>query len=378
MAKNMLYTDYYNKKKDKEQPSKINTLLDQFSQLSRSPTATNAAATEIDNSVPPTTPANLLTTTATAPKEAPDAFSKYWEQPVVGKMPLDQFVRLAGMAGHALDPEGFGGRLGKDLSAMGAEAYGERTRREYESPNKLLQRQLLTAQINKIKAEQPGKWEAYSKWATTQGISPDEQLRKFTELTSTKESKLSAYKTFYSSQKAAGKTDAEIDIAWTKRQEKLAKAKQKGDKTLVKVRTPEGKTTYVPRSEAVGKEAPVSGEVPTSKQLADAEELVTRTKTDPDLAPQIDLINKYSNKDYVWEWKEVVTEPKQLLGYDIPGTGSTEGEWTKVPKKTETELETEASEQPPKGAKTGTYKGIKAYTLDEKTFYNRETGEVIK
>ena len=94
----------------------------------------------------PATPTNLLTASSSAPG-APDKFQQYWSQPVMGNMPLDQFVRLAGMASHAIDPTGPGGRLGKDLSAMGGEAYKERSRREYEGPNRLLQQQIAKATL---------------------------------------------------------------------------------------------------------------------------------------------------------------------------------------------------------------------------------------
>jgi len=223
MQKNVLYN---RKKKDPmefstpknvlyQEPFKIKESLGLTEEATPTATSTQPA------SIPETPPNNLLS----LPK---DSFSQYWKQPV-GKtqVPLDQFVRLAGMAAHALDPEGFGGRLGKDLSTMGAEAYGERAKREYESPNQLLRQQLLTAQIEKIKAEQPGKWEAWNRSPEAQALDPLERVRKFTEATTTaKDPTLSAYKTFYSSQKAAGKSDAEIDTEWTKRQKDLAKERK--------------------------------------------------------------------------------------------------------------------------------------------------------
>ena len=154
MAKNLLF-DIYNKKKDTEQPFKLDTSLEP----TVSPEVTN------------TQPVNALT--------------KYWGQPVVGNLPLDQFVTLAGTTAHALDPTGFGGRLGKDIASMGSAAYGERMKREYETPNKLLQRQLLTAQINKIRAEQPGKWEAMLRYGLSQGMDVPEILDLYTKKTTT-------------------------------------------------------------------------------------------------------------------------------------------------------------------------------------------------
>jgi hypothetical protein len=58
-------------------------------------------------------------------------------------MPLDQFVKVAGLAAKYLDPKN---PIANDLIKMGGEAYNERARREYESPNVLLERRLHSAQ----------------------------------------------------------------------------------------------------------------------------------------------------------------------------------------------------------------------------------------
>jgi hypothetical protein len=76
-----------------------------------------------------------------------DSVSEYWGQPVVGKLPLDQFVRMAGMASNALAPDTPMGRLGAGAAQMAQEGYATRIKREYDAPNELLRRRLATAQV---------------------------------------------------------------------------------------------------------------------------------------------------------------------------------------------------------------------------------------
>jgi len=82
-----------------------------------------------------------------------DAVSEYWGQPVVGKLPLDQFVRMAGMASNALAPDTPMGRLGAGAAQMAQEGYETRIKREYEAPNELLRRRLATAQVTGAEGE---------------------------------------------------------------------------------------------------------------------------------------------------------------------------------------------------------------------------------
>ncbi len=116
---------------------------------------------------------------AASPTEAlpPDNYSTYWGQKVFGNMPLDQFVRIAGMAGHAFAPDEPMGRLGAGLYQMGTEAAHERMRREYEGPNELLRRQLVRAQLRRANAETdklenavPTEWESFYNSALKAGI----------------------------------------------------------------------------------------------------------------------------------------------------------------------------------------------------------------
>jgi hypothetical protein len=135
----------------------------------------------------------LLTASSAAPvtpgAEAPpkDAFQQYWGQPV-GKthLPLDQFVRLAGMAAHAINPRESAGILGKDLAEMGKEAYGERARREYETPNMLLKRRLTEAQIKQAEQKDvPTEWAAYLKYGDEQGWPREKTVANFKKLSRT-------------------------------------------------------------------------------------------------------------------------------------------------------------------------------------------------
>ena len=112
-------------------------------------------------------------------------FERYWGQPVGSKkfnVPLDQFVRLAGMTAHALAPDEFGGRLGKGLSKMGHEASVERARRERETPNELLRQRLANAQLKKLEEEAPKAWDIIYKDVINRGGTPTQALQIFEEI----------------------------------------------------------------------------------------------------------------------------------------------------------------------------------------------------
>jgi len=84
--------------------------------------------------------------TTTPPYTPQTEYEKYWKTPVGTSkynMPLDQFVRIAGLAAKYFDPQN---PVANDLIRMGGEAYKERARREYEGPNVLLERRLRSAQ----------------------------------------------------------------------------------------------------------------------------------------------------------------------------------------------------------------------------------------
>jgi hypothetical protein len=123
------------------------------------PVITDITAPPITPSVPSVIP-NLLTKTTSAPQtvrsEQSDQFVDYWKQPVGSSkfnIPLDQFVRLAGMTAGAFDPNGPAGRLGNQLSQMGHEASTERARREYEAPNRLLAIKMAQAKTVEVENE---------------------------------------------------------------------------------------------------------------------------------------------------------------------------------------------------------------------------------
>jgi len=113
-------------------------------------------------------PDQAAPTTAPVPEKSANSLLDYWKKPVIGNLPLDQFVQLAGTAAHAIAPREWSGRLGAGLAQMGGAAYGERVRREREEPTNILRRRLLEAQIaeteKKIGEEKiPTTWEAYYK-----------------------------------------------------------------------------------------------------------------------------------------------------------------------------------------------------------------------
>jgi hypothetical protein len=104
-------------------------------------------------------------TAATPPYTPQTEYEKYWKTPVGTEkynMPLDQFVKVAGLAAKYLDPKN---PIANDLIKMGGDAYAERAKREYESPNVLLQRQVHQVQLDKLKSESGllPPWETYKK-----------------------------------------------------------------------------------------------------------------------------------------------------------------------------------------------------------------------
>jgi len=107
------------------------------------------------------------TAPATAPQKPADKFSDYWKTPVVGKMPLDRFVQMAGMISASLDPDSPMGRMGGSLFQMGGLAAAERARREEKEadrqlglPEEALRMRLLSAQVGE--AEKPKRWKEFS------------------------------------------------------------------------------------------------------------------------------------------------------------------------------------------------------------------------
>jgi hypothetical protein len=104
--------------------------------------------------------------------EIPDrSFENYWGQKVgQTNIPLDQFVRLAGMAAHAFAPDEASGRLGQGLAEMGKESYQERIKRAQDTPNELLKRQLLRAQIGQAERKDPAtEWQDFKEAAVKAG-----------------------------------------------------------------------------------------------------------------------------------------------------------------------------------------------------------------
>lgn len=120
----------------------------------------------VDPDLPETPQKNALLGIEPAVKKPTNSLLDYWKQPVIGKMPLDQFVQIAGALSSAIAPQEPMGRVGNVLSQMGGAAYAERVKREGEEPENVLRRRLLGAQITEaekkageVKIPQP--WEAY-------------------------------------------------------------------------------------------------------------------------------------------------------------------------------------------------------------------------
>lgn len=140
--------------------------------------------TQITQSLPQTTPIVPKTpsTPASTPYVPQTEYEKYWGTPVGTSkynMPLDKFTQIAGLAAKYLDPKN---PVANDLIKMGAEASNERARREYESPNVLLQRQLHQTQIKKLNEAVPGELEIIIKANRAKGITDEESVKQYLEM----------------------------------------------------------------------------------------------------------------------------------------------------------------------------------------------------
>lgn len=130
-------------------------------------------------------PQNVMaqTSTQTAPYTPQTEFEKYWKTPVGTSkynMPLDQFVKIAGLAAKYFDPQN---PIANDLIRMGGEAYNERARREYEGPNVLLHRQLQQEQLRKSQEEAPKAWDIFYKEQSKLGKKPEDIVREWNKIT---------------------------------------------------------------------------------------------------------------------------------------------------------------------------------------------------
>ncbi len=74
----------------------------------------------------------------------------YWKKPVVGSMPLDQFVMMAGMFAESLAPDTWSGRMGGQLSNLATQIYGTRLKQEMGAPEAELDRRLTEARIRRL------------------------------------------------------------------------------------------------------------------------------------------------------------------------------------------------------------------------------------
>lgn len=71
----------------------------------------------------------------------------FWSKPVMGKMPLDQFVSLAGMLAGAIAPGTPQGRAGTAMSNLATQVYGQRLQQEMGQEDTALKRDLISAKI---------------------------------------------------------------------------------------------------------------------------------------------------------------------------------------------------------------------------------------
>ncbi len=109
------------------QPTAVNNLLKIASMFGNPATSGNVPISNVETN-------NALLNMPQQKIEQPAAGSllDYWAKPAVGKIPLDQFVHVAGMLSNAIAPNTPMGRVGAGLSQLGGAMYGERLKREDE------------------------------------------------------------------------------------------------------------------------------------------------------------------------------------------------------------------------------------------------------
>jgi len=294
----------------------------------------------------------------------------YWGQNV-GKtnIPLDKFVQMAGMFSRMLNPEDPGG-IGKELTQMGGAASAGRAQREYDAPNELLRRRLLTAQteeaesagplrnillgqgavkgeseIDLIKerirasenptAEWPTFLKAYLADPVNAGKNAVNARGEFYKIVEEAKAAAKAPKGVVREMKNPdfnpNKSDSVTNPRHIKRVvadtelggtvpivDEFTKAGVKAtEKKAVTSRAEEGlqirrdqlkvsQDSFKLKQEIARREK--QGLPPTAKQIADAEEIILRLPTDPAMEAQAELVNKYGKKDYTWEQQEVEVE----------------------------------------------------------------------
>lgn len=101
---------------------------------------------------PPTTPTNVLATLPQNELRIPKIYDENEvAEPMIGKMPVNTFAQLAGIAAHALDPQGFGGRLGAGVANFAS------FQEQQKGLNQLRKLQMLKA----VKDLQPNALDVY-------------------------------------------------------------------------------------------------------------------------------------------------------------------------------------------------------------------------
>lgn len=262
-----------------------------------------------------------------------DPYSDYWGQKVgLGKMPLDQFVRMAGMTAGAIAPDTASGRMGNQLATMGGQAYGERTRREYDAPNRLLAQKLFRGRLAGVEADVAGipmkQRKLAADVADVEGTSERAVLQN--RLLQAQIDKAKAPKTVTT-------TESERDYtAYLKqfesgrfgiptRSDGTAFTKLEFDNHLDKMK----EATKVKK--------------PTGKQLMEVEgEILASVRLEENRAA-VEWFNKNSKKNYTYEWQDTEQEVDDWLSAVLPGsTTETVKQWTRVPKAVTTKVDIKA------------------------------------
>jgi len=281
-------------------------------------------------------PKNLLT--------APDSLSKYWGQKVGTAqtgIPLDRFVQLAGMGAKMFDPQN---PIANELMKMGGGAYGERMQREYDAPNKLLQREIATAQLDKLRSP-IDSWSMFNKDLIAQG---------HTDVAEN-----------YKAYKKAGLAPAKSKDHWevddqgnmshwvdgtlvkgtgkgkskTKRLSTMTESERNYDDYLKNVNDglsniptrPDGAplTKRELALDTAKRKAVIKVKAPTDLQLANAEADVMASAGLEENRPIVEWLNKHSKKGYTYEWQDV--------GQDGFWGSETVKRWVRVPKTKDTD-----------------------------------------
>jgi len=147
------------------------------------PSPEETALTAVTRGLPTETETTkaLLGMTPAKARMTRNAYLDFWSQPTIGRMPLAQFVQLAGALGGAFGtgPTGIQTPMARAGNVLAQIATRE-LERQYEEPYNVLRRRLAEAEIRKAEAD---PWTLHWEEQKAKGVSMVEALAEFTDIT---------------------------------------------------------------------------------------------------------------------------------------------------------------------------------------------------